>query len=303
MNVSSIDLNLLVVFDTVSREGSVTEAARQLHLSQSAVSNALGRLRSALDDPLFVRSGRGLTPTPRALAMAPLVRASLEQIERALAPPRFDPATARLTFSVATNDMGALMLLPDIVDRLSREAPGVQLRTLPMSSDVFPRLGAHEADFVFGPFTQPPPGIHFAEYTALTYLCLMRARHPLAGPGPLSREELAGARHLLVSASGDDRGFIDRHLEACGLSRRVVMTVPHFTLVPNVLSRSDLVAVVNTRLAAEMSGRFGLVSKAVPLPIGPVRIRLFWHERTEGHPAHQWMRRVLMETPGMTAGV
>ena len=239
-NFRTLDLNLLRVFDEVMAERSLTRAARNLSLTQPAVSNALRRLRETLGDELVQRSGQGMAPTPRALAIWPAVREALRQLQESLIPNEFVPGQAQSTFVLAMADATAAELVPGLTDTLEREAPGVTMRVVPLSTRD-PRLLLDEeaCDLAVGHFPsvladltareqsgEPVPFLHRRLYDA-EYVCVMRQGHALAS-GPFTLERFCSARHMLVSFSGRPFGFIDESLALLGRKRQVVLTVNQF---------------------------------------------------------------------------
>ena len=232
-NFRTLDLNLLRVFDEVMAERSLTRAARNLSLSQPAVSNALRRLRETLGDDLVVRSGQGMAPTARALVLWPIVRDALRQLQASLAPGGFEPATANTTFVLAMADATAAELMPGLVDTLERQAPGVSLRVVPLSTRDPRRLLDEEAvDLAIGHFpsvladlvvrAQSGDGVAFAHQRLYDgqYVCVMRKGNALAN-GPFTLNRFCAARHMLVSFSGRPYGFIDESLAAISANGRL----------------------------------------------------------------------------------
>ena len=213
-NFRTLDLNLLRVFDEVMAERSLTRAARNLSLTQPAVSNALRRLRETLGDELVVRDGQGMAPTPRALALWPTVREALRRLQASLSPSSFEPAKASTTFVLAMADATAAELMPGLIDILEREAPGVAMRVVPLTTrDPRRLLDEGLADLAVGHFpsvladlvvrAQGDDAVAFAHQRLYDgqYVCVMRIGHPLAR-GPLTLDRLCAARHRLVSFSG-----------------------------------------------------------------------------------------------------
>lgn len=256
LNFRTLDLNLLRVFDEVMAERNLTRAAQRLAMTQPAVSNALRRLRELLGDELVQRSGYGVEPTPRALMLWPSVRDALRQLREALAPGRFNPREASNAFVLAMADATAAQVVPGLMDLLAREAPGVTLRVLPLTTrDPRPLLESGEVDLAIGHFPgvlaelgaqhlqeSSPRFMHERLYDG-EYVVVMRRRHPLAR-GPLTLDDYCAARHLLVSFSGRPFGFVDEALTAVSRQRRVVLTVNQFFTAGLVVARSDLLTVL-----------------------------------------------------------
>jgi DNA-binding transcriptional LysR family regulator len=251
MNFRTLDLNLLRIFDVVMAERSLTRAAHKLALTQPAVSNAMRRLRDSLGEDLMRRDGQGLSPTPRALALWPQVRTALSQLELGLNPGEFVPAQADATFVLAMADATAAELMPGLVDILEREAPGVSMRILPLSTrNPSAMLEQELIDVAVGYFpallaelSAPTPveGGHALAHQRLfdgQYVCVMRHDHPLAAQD-LDLDTFCQARHLLVSFSGRPFGFVDEALASLGRERHVVLTVNQFFTAGQALAVSS----------------------------------------------------------------
>lgn len=306
-NFRTLDLNLLRVFDEIMAERSLTRAARKLHLTQPAVSNALRRLREVLGDDLVQRSGQGMAPTPRGLALWPAVRDALRQLEALLAPGEFVPAEATNTFVLAMADATAADLMPGLVAVMAREAPGVSVRVLPLTTrDPRRLLDEEAADLAIGYFpavladltarAQAGEAVGFAHHRLYDgeYVCVMRRGHPLAR-GPLSLERYRAARHLLVSFSGRPYGFVDEALASLGLQRRVVVTVNQFFTGGRVVASSDLLAVLPRHFVPVTGMGDALVVRELPLSMPIVHVDALWHQRHQHLAAHQWLRGALVQ--------
>ncbi|HEY2254795.1 MAG TPA: LysR family transcriptional regulator, partial [Variovorax sp.] len=240
VNFRTLDLNLLRVFDEVMAERNLTRAARNLSITQPAVSNALRRLREVLGDELVRRAGAGVEPTARALALWPTVRDALRQLQHTLAPGEFDAAVADRTFLLAMADATAAELLPGLVEIVEQEARAVSLRVIPLTTrDPRPMLENEAVDVAVGYFPGVVAALAAREHSGVglpfetqrlyagQYVCVMRRDHPLAQT-PLTLDSFCAARHLMVSFSGRPFGFIDQTLGALGRERRIVATVNQF---------------------------------------------------------------------------
>ncbi len=284
MNLAAVDLNLLVVLDALLEEGSVTRAARRVGLSQPATSNALARLRELVGDPLFVRSGRGLVPTPRARSLAVPVRRGLAELGAALAPPfAFDPRTARRTFAIAMPDIAELVLLPPLLARLRRDAPGITIRVVPRTAD--------GADLAIGMLDGRAP--RGAPLFTLRFVCLIRRDHPRVGTR-LSLARFLELEHVLV-APGGGAGLIDELLAKRGLERRVALTLAHFFSAAMVVSRTDLVMSATSVLADVVERILPVRAVRHPLAAPVVTIGQLWQPRDDADPAHAWLRQVIAD--------
>lgn len=316
LNFRSLDLNLLRVFDEVMAERSLTRAAHNLNLTQPAVSNALRRLRDTLGDELVRRQGQGMEPTPRALAIWPDVRDALRQLQRSLAPETFDPATAEMSFVTAMADATATVLMPGLVNILESEAPGIQLRALPLATRDPRKLLADEAaDLAVGYFpavlsdltarSQAGEDQSFA-YQRLyhgEYVCVMRRGHPLSElpADEFTTERFCAARHMLVSFSGRPYGFIDEALTALGRERRVVLTVNQFFTAGRVVAASDLLTVLPRHFVGVASLKDELVWRPLPMPLPTVHVDALWHRSRRHDSGHRWLRDA-MERSGRRSG-
>lgn len=305
-NFRTLDLNLLRVFDEVMAERSLTRAARNLSLTQPAVSNALRRLREALGDELVRRSGAGMEPTPRALALWPSVREALRSLQASLAPSVFDPAGATTTFVLALADATAATVSPGLVQTLETAAPGVSLRLMPLTTrDPRRLLDDAAADLAVGYFPAVLADLTAREQAGETvsfshqrlyggeYVCAMRRGHPLAR-GVLTLDRYCEARHLLVSFSGRPWGFIDEALASLDRRRRVVLTVNQFFTAGRVVTHSDLLTVLPRHFVGQTGMASELVLRELPFEAPPVHVEALWHRRTQHSNAHQWLRQALL---------
>ncbi|MGE0713345.1 MAG: LysR family transcriptional regulator [Planctomycetota bacterium] len=288
------DLNLLVTLDVLLAEGSVAKAARRLRLSPSAMSRALARLRAVTGDPLLVRAGRGLVPTPRALELREPVALLVEQAGAVLRPAR-TPDLSRLvrTFTLRTSEGFVENFGPRLIARLGEDAPGVRLRFVhkPDRSSAGLRDGSVDLETgVIGAATSP----ELRQQTLFRdrFVGVVRAGHPLA-KGRVTPKRYAAGGHIVVSRRGDDGGPIDEALERLGLARRVVTIVGGFATALALARRSDLIASVPERHTGDL--RDGMRSFSLPVGLPELRVSMLWHPRQQADPAHQWLRGCLRE--------
>jgi DNA-binding transcriptional LysR family regulator len=289
----NFDLNLLVILHVLLEERSVTRTGERLGRTQSAVSNALKRLRDHLDDPLLVRTPEGLSPTPRAAELQPLVARIVEDAGACIARPGdFDAATAHAQFAIGAPDRFNLPVFLPLLEHLGRVAPGIVLNLRTTDRDYAIRLiEADEIDLAIGWFDATPP--HLARSFAFEdrFVCLCRADHPLLDHGRRpALEDILGFSHLVVSSTGDRRAAFDAVLERSGHHRTIAATLMSFTIVPELLLQSDLVGVFTHRTADYFVERYPLVSVPVPLEVAPIANHLIWHRRFERDQAHAWLR-------------
>ena len=306
LNFRTLDLNLLRVFDEVMAERSLTRAAHNLSLTQPAVSNALRRLRDTLGDELVKRSGQGMAPTPRALALWPAVREALQQLQESLSPSEFVAAQAESTFVLAMADATAAELMPGLTDILEHEAPGVAMRVVPLTTrDPRRMLDEEAADLAVGYFPlvladlsargQTGEAVSFAHQRLHDgqYVCVMRTGHPLAS-GPFTLNRFCAARHMLVSFSGRAFGFVDEALASLGRERQVVLTVNQFFTAGRVVANSNLLTVLPRHFVSVTGIADQLVLRKLPFDVSPVHIDALWHRRVQQNSAHIWLRQAVV---------
>ncbi len=297
MNINQVDLNLLVVFDTILEEGSVTAASRRLGLSQPAVSHALGRLRDVFADPLFVRGRGGMLPTPAAAELAGPIRSALRQIEQVVADlGPFDPTTSKHTVRITTSDYAELVMMPRLMAAMDERAPGMRVEVSPVTH------GSPEDDLNSGRFdlaigyvglsVLPPVKsvVLFRDHLS----CIVRQGHPVIGDA-LSFRDFVKAGHILTSPYGRPGGLIDDMLTSAGSSRRVALITPHFSVAPMVVASSDLIASLANRIAETYLGLLPIKVLPIPIEAPDFAISMAWHGRYDDDPRHQWLRELLIE--------
>ena len=296
MNVQDIDLNLLRVFDAVLQERSVTAAAGRLGLTQPAVSNALARLRTLLGDALFVRTPTGMEATPFARGVAEPVRQALALLDSALAHgPGFEPANATRAFRFYMSDLGQIEFLPPLIERVQRAAPGVRLEAVALDvEDLGGALGTGALDLAIGFLPGLGPPVRRRALFRDPYMCLMRADHPIKA---LTKRKFLDASHALVTYRGGHR-VVEEALERAGLARRISLRLPHFTVVPMVLERTDLICTLPARVARVFEQRGKLKSLPPPVPIPVADVAVHWHERFDADQGNRWLREQLIELFG-----
>ncbi len=294
MDLHGIDMNLLVAFDALIAERSVTKAARRIGRTQPAMSAALARLRALFDDQLFVRGRDGLQPTQRALELAEPLGLALEQIERTLSFAQdFEPARSTLTLHVALQEHAAYKLLPKLAACLYRQAPATKLsvHAYVARDEAISLLDSGEADLAVGVPPSSRPGRIFARpLFEETFVCAVRRGHP-AMDRPLDQAAFLGMEHLLVSPEGDRFGHTDAELARKGLRRSLALTLTQMYMAPAVVASSDLVATL-MRGVIEISGWADrLATFEPPFPLEPCAYAMCWHRRNDTHPAQRWLRQ------------
>jgi len=295
VDIRAVNLNLMAAFDALLEERNVTRAASRMGVTQSAMSSSLAQLRVLFDDPLFRRTPRGIDPTPRALELGEPIRRGLGLFDRALTPRSFDPRNESRVFVLATSDYVEFVLLPPLLKRLAREAPGVRLEVRPWGLQQVPKtLHTGEVDLMIGFYNEVPARhaetLLFDEH----YLCIARKGHPGLGRKPTLKSWLA-QKHVLVSQQAGSPGTVDRALAARNLKRTIGARVSHFLLVPTLVAQTDLVAAVNARVATAFADSLALRVFPPPLPLPKGRIGQVWHEQLEHDPAQRWFRQLIVE--------
>ena len=292
MNWRAFDLNLLVVFEAVMQDGSVTRAGKRLGMSQPALSHALNRLRYLVKDQLFIRTPTGMVPTPRAEQLALPLRHALAEMQRALEPETFVATQANRRFSIAINNYAAIVLAAPLVAAVAAAAPLVQLDLRPSGTlDVFDHLDSGELDVAIGTFDAVGERFGSAALLEDRFVAVMRRGHP-AFRSKLSPEAFGALAHVAISSSGDDTGFIDRSLATRGTKRRIALRLPYLSAGP-VLAKSDMVATLSRRVAEALARGAAVQFRELPFTSPMVRTSMLWHRKLDGYPAHRWLRDVI----------
>lgn len=297
MELRDIDLNLLLVFDRMLAEKRVSAVAESLGLSQPAISNALARLRRAFGDELFLRTARGMEPTPFALQLAEPVAYAMGTLHGALNQQTvFDPATSTRSFTLAMTDIGEIYFAPVLMEVLSRAAPGVTISTVRNTAvNLRDAMEAGQVDIAIGLLPQLKASIFQRRLFKQRYVCLFSATHPLAAKSKLTLKDFSAAEHLLVKAAGTGHGQVDELMAAQGIARHIRLTVPHFVAIGHILRSTPMIATVPERLAQSIAEPFGLVWRTHPVALPQIAINAFWHARFHRDPGNQWLRGVLFD--------
>ncbi|HND29171.1 MAG TPA: LysR family transcriptional regulator [Myxococcota bacterium] len=289
-----LELHHLRALDLLLRTRSVTRTAERLGLTQSAVSHSLRQLREVLGDPLLVRKGDGLEPTPRAEAMADPLRRALGELGGALGiGTAWDPAFSRRSFVIVMPDTHALLLLPPLLKLLRTEAPGVDL-DVRAAPDGRPELGLYSQGADMAVVVRSPelPGVMGSTLFEEEFACLVRADHPEVG-AELDLATFVRLGHALMSPQGSGTTVVDTALEKVGLSRRIVLKIAYFLAAPLLVAQSDLVLTAPRRLAEQFATMAPLRVLKPPLPLPNFPVRMLWPERLNQDPGHRWLREAL----------
>ncbi|MEV7615486.1 LysR family transcriptional regulator [Streptomyces sp. NPDC089799] len=291
---SGLDLNLLVALDVLLEESSVSRAAARLHLSEPAMSRTLGRIRKALGDPVLVRAGRTMVPTPHALSVQGEVRAVVERARGLfLAGGQVDLATLTRTFTVLAHDSFAAAFGAALFRRTGTEAPGVRLRFLSESHVDLPVLREGVADLEIGVIDTRSPEVRTEHLFDDRMLGVVRPGHPLLR-GTVTARRFAAGEHLTVSRRGRLEGPVDTALAELGLSRQVVGGVASSPASFFILRETDLIGLISSRTARQAEA-LGLVTFDIPLDLPPLPVGMAWHPRHDADPAHVWLRACARE--------
>jgi len=314
-NFANLDLNLLRVFDALFEERSVTRAGSRLHVTQSAVSHALARLRDILDDELFIKSPDGMTPTVKARAVGPRLRAGLLQLQAALTVDAFNPATAEQHYTIAADAYACAVLLPSVVGRIRADAPGVDVRITPDIANIAEALDTGRVDLAISGYGRVPERLGLRGLLRDRLVWVLRADHPLARE-KLTLERLASLPHL-VRAVTDERmeamdGMIVEHglerrvaqdgdgaladaLAGIGRPRQVRLTVPSTHAALAIVGETDLAALVPWRMAAGWADHYRLKWMESPYPGPETQLSMVWHLGLGSDPALTWLRDTIAE--------
>ena len=296
-NLSRVDLNLLVAFDALATERSVTRAAARLGIGQSAMSHSLARLRALFEDELFTRATTGMRPTPRALDLIAAVQTVLADIQALTARRQdFSPETAQTNFRIGLPDSVEVLLIPTLLAHLQRHAPGIRLR-LQVTSDaahVLDELDADRIDMAFGIGAFEQGRDHHKRRSLLNgnYLCMFNPKLVGIEP-PISLQNYVRLPHVLTSLRQGERGVVDDALEKIGLKRTIALTTPRFLAVPFLVRGAPLITTMHAELARLFATALGLSLSPPPVTLPQISISLVWHASYDRDPAHLWLRQTI----------
>ncbi|MGE7992499.1 LysR family transcriptional regulator [Pseudomonas sp. NPDC089554] len=283
-----VDLNLLIVFETLMHERSVTRAAEKLFLGQPAISAALSRLRSLFDDPLFVRTGRSMEPSARAHEIFSLLSPALDSISTAVSrAAEFDPATSTSVFRIGLSDDAEFALLPQLLKRIRAEAPGIVLVVRRVNYLLMPTLLASGEISVGVSYSTELPANAKRKVLRRSMPKLLRAD---SVPGSITLDDFCARPHALVSYAGDLSGFIDESLAEVGRKRQVVLAVPQFNGLGSLLAGTDIVATVPDYTADALTAGGGLRAEELPIPVQSFELHMAWRGAQDNDPAERWLR-------------
>ncbi|MDX1757099.1 MAG: LysR family transcriptional regulator [Marinobacter sp.] len=290
----NLDMQLLTAFRALVDERNVTRAAARMNLSQPAMSRVLGKLRDIFADPLFIRAADGLMLTQRAEALLPEVDASLRQLERLLSTTDFDPARASGRLTVATNDIGASGLLPNVLPRLSREAPALSLEVTPWRAGILTELDRLPVDLALGVLEETGPDVHARKLAEDHYVVVMSDRHPLA-TRPVTLEDYLNAEHVVIPLGRAGKGALEPVLSRQRLRRHIAVRVPYLMTALNIVAQSNRLLAIPAMVAKSFQQPFRLQIQPLPLEAPTIAYVLAWHRRHHHDQRHRWARQLLYE--------
>ncbi|WP_336333217.1 LysR substrate-binding domain-containing protein [Pseudomonas putida] len=296
------DLNLLPVFLTLMEERNVTRAAQRLGMTQPALSNALGRLRDLLQDPLFIRERYGMQPTEKAEALLPGIAAAIAHLdELVLGQQGFDPSKAQRLFTLALSSYVEFVLVPGLTARLRERAPGIRLRMMPFGTDLAETgVISGTTTMVLGRITEPPDNLVVQPLMEDGLACVVRADHPRVGKR-ISRQQYEQLLHVSVLPAGRLRAGLFQALEQQGLKREVAVSVTHFLAVPELIAATDYCATLPRLICQYLARDPRLKVLPAPVDLGTFPVEMAWHVRYRHDPAHQWLRELIVEVARETA--
>ncbi|MDR7335444.1 LysR substrate-binding domain-containing protein [Roseateles asaccharophilus] len=290
------DLNLLPVFLALVEERSVTRAAERLGITQPALSNALTRLRTLMQDPLFIRERYGMQPTPKAQELAPVIAAALAGLDEVIhGQQEFDPAQARQLVTLAPNSYVEFVLMPAIVARLRERAPGLRLRLTPYGTDLAETgVISGSTALALGRITDPPDNVVVQPLMDDGLACVVRADHPTVGDR-LTKKQYEQLRHVNMLPPGRLRVGLFQALERQGLKRDVAVSVTHFLAIPDMIAVTDYCATLPRLICERLRSDPRLKVLPAPVDLGRFPVEMAWHVRYRADPAHRWLRGLIAE--------
>lgn len=291
-HIRHFDLGLLATLQALIEERSISRAAERMFLSQPAMSRAFDRLQALFGDELLVRTKQGYEPTHRALHLYAELEHLLPRLDGLLRGYEFDPATATDTFRIAATDFAASVVLPGLVGRLSKTAPGVSLEIAPWDDSVFRKLETNALDLALWINTAPGE-LRTQVLFRDSFMCLVRQDHPV-GKKPLTLDRYLAYPHALILIAQQRQGIIDKALEEKGIQRRVQLKIPYFASAAWVIERSDMILTLPKRLATRLAKISRTRMVGPPIELAEFRYIQVWHPRLDSDPGHQWLRRTMV---------
>ncbi|MCE0558524.1 LysR family transcriptional regulator [Motilimonas sp. E26] len=293
VDLNKVDLNLLKLLSALLTARNVTVAGQMVGLSQPAASRGLARLRQLFNDQLFVRTAQGWQLTPRAEALSGSVARLLEDAKAIVAPATFEPSTAQCRFTIATADHLAALLMPKLLSKLAKHAPGVDLVIPARAGNNIHLVAEGGADFAIGVYDDLPARFYQRRLFNEDFVCLVRRDHPVLAK-PFTLAQFASLSHISVSITGMGNSAVDEALAKQGLKRRVAVRLPHFLAAPMLVAETDMVLTLPSRFAQQIASMLPVAVLAHPLNIDSFTPSIIWHGRQHDNPAHIWLRNLIV---------
>jgi DNA-binding transcriptional LysR family regulator len=297
MNLNNEDLNLLLVFEAMLETRSVSKASARMGISQPSMSHMLAKMRKSFDDPMFIRVKNEMQPTPRALAVALPIRQAMELARSEIFQRRsFEPATSTQTFTLCMTDVAEASYLPQVINEVRKQAPQVRLRTVsPISEKLEEGLESGAVDLAIGYFPDLRNAGVFQQRLVRSsgFVCIAGAANPHIGPEGMTPAAFAHAPHVAVHTEGRSQEVIEQAMKNLGISREVMLIVPHFLGLMSIIPQTELMAIIPMDLASAFERQKGIVIYELPFPTPQVEVIHIWHKRYHKDSANQWLRGVV----------
>lgn len=296
MNLKETDLNLFIAFDVIYTEKNLTKAGQVLGITQPAVSNALSRLRELFGDDLFIRTSKGMIPTPVANQIIKDVRSALSLIQNTISETeKFDPSIAEMTFKISIGDSSEYRLLPLLIKELAEIAPRIKVETyLTPRKDAPRELASGSIDFSIDPPVHTDPHLRHEKIYEEDYVMIVRKDHPILSLKEITIEDYLKLSHIHISNRKTGLGHVDMALYRLGLSRDISLRAQHFLVAPYIVEQSDLAITTTKGFAVDRD----LAWREVPFEIEPLILHLYWHEAKDSDPSTKWMKDLMLKTYG-----
>ena len=296
MNLKETDLNLFIAFDVIYTEKNLTKAGQVLGITQPAVSNALSRLRELFGDDLFIRTSKGMIPTPVANQIIKDVRSALSLIQNTISETeKFDPSIAEMTFKISIGDSSEYRLLPLLIKELAEIAPKIKVETyLTPRKDAPRELASGTIDFSIDPPVHSDPHLRHEKIYEEDYVMIVRKDHPILNLKEITIEDYLKLSHIHISNRKTGLGHVDMALYRFGLSRDISLRAQHFLVAPYIVEQSDLAITTTKGFAVDRD----LAWRELPFEIEPLILHLYWHEAKDSDPSTKWMKDLMLKTYG-----
>ena len=296
MKIKDTDLNLFIAFDVIYTEKNLTKSGQVLGITQPAVSNALARLRDLFNDELFIRTSRGMIPTPVANQLIGDIRNALSLIQNTISvSEKFDPSTAEMTFKISIGDTSEYRLLPLLIKELAEIAPKVKVETYLTARKDAPReLASGAIDFSIDPPLQSDQHLKHEKIYQEDYVMIVRKDHPILKKQKITIEDYLDLSHIHISNRKTGMGHVDMTLYKLGLSRDIYLRAQHFLVAPYIVEQSDMAITTTKGFAVDRN----LAWRELPFDIDPLVLHLYWHENNDNESSSKWMRDLMLKTYG-----